>query len=300
MLDQASKLRALMNNNDNRNKQQFISNNKFLNNTNANTKVFTIASGKGGVGKSNFVVNLSLALSKKGYKVLIFDADIGMSNDHVLMRLKVTYNIFDLLIENLNIEDIIVESIYGVDLISSGSALNKIYSMDEREREFFLTKLSSLSEYDYILIDTGAGINKDILSFISACDDFIVLTTPEPTAITDAYSLIKTVNYFKIKENVNIVINKALYRDEGISTFERIKNVCDKFLQLELNYTGCILEDRKLVESVRQQIPVYISHPNSTSSKNIEEIAFKICKMEDNNSKQGLQGFFKKIFKLVK
>lgn len=299
MLDQAEKLRDLMKQNKDPKEEVNINNKIKLNMKQEGTKVYTIASGKGGVGKSNLVVNLAICLSKRGLKVLVFDADIGMSNDHVLMNMRVNNNIFDLINENLELEDIIVKSPYGVDLISSGSALNKIFSMADGEREVFLSKLSSLNGYDYVLIDTGAGINRDILSFIAACDEFIVVTTPEPTSITDAYSLIKTVNYFKIKESANIIINKALYSEEAEKTFSRIKNVTEKFLQIDLNYYGCILEDRRLVESVRQQVPVYIAHSNCPSSKCFDNIADLVCNRKKATSKQGLHGFFKNIFKLL-
>lgn len=298
MLDQAENLRQLVRQvntgKTNDNEEEELSIRKIDN----KSKVITIASGKGGVGKSNLVINLAFALSSMGAKILIFDADIGMSNDHVLMNVKVKYNVFDLINKNLDIDDVKVKGPMGVDLISGGSALDKIYSMSEDERNIFMKKLSKLENYDFILIDTGAGINKDILSFISACDELIVVTTPEPTSITDAYSLVKTVNYFKMKSKVNIVINKSLYKEEGISTFNRFKLVADKYLNLKLEFLGYILDDRKLTESVREQKPVFIKYPNSSSSKNIKDISKRLYYFEEKDEKHGLQRFFKNMFSL--
>lgn len=297
MLDQAENLRQLVRqvNTGKTNDNEEELNIRKIDNK---SKVITIASGKGGVGKSNLVINLAFALSSMGAKILIFDADIGMSNDHVLMNLKVKYNVFDLINKNLDIDDVKVKGPMGVDLISGGSALDKIYSMSEDERNIFMKKLSKLENYDFILIDTGAGINKDILSFISACDELIVVTTPEPTSITDAYSLVKTVNYFKMKSKVNIVINKSLYKEEGISTFNRFKLVADKYLNLKLEFLGYILDDRKLIESVREQKPVFIKYPNSSSSKNIKDISKRLYYFEEKDEKHGLQRFFKNMFSL--
>lgn len=298
MLDQAENLRQLVrqvNTGKTKDNGEEDLNRKQINNQ---SKVITIASGKGGVGKSNLVVNLAFALSSMGAKILIFDADIGMSNDHVLMDIRVKYNVFDLINKDLDIDKVKVKGPMGVDLISSGSALDKIYSMTENERNIFLEKLSQLENYDFILIDTGAGINKDILSFISSCDELIVVTTPEPTSITDAYSLVKTVNYFKIKSKINIVVNKSLYKEEGISTFNRFKLVANKYLDLDLEFLGYILDDRKLTESVREQKPVFLRYPNSSASKNIKDIGKKLYSFEDNDKNHGLQRFFKNMFSL--
>lgn len=291
MLDQAAKLRELV--------QKSQGNDYDELRRKKHQRVITIASGKGGVGKSNIVVNLALALRDQGAKVLIFDADIGMSNDHVLMNTKVRYNVFDLTNNYMDIEEVMVKGPLGVDLISGGSALDKVYNMTEEERKIFLNKLSKLEGYDFILIDSGAGINKDILSFIAASDDFIVITTPEPTSLTDAYSLIKTVNHFEIKSSAKVIINRVLHKEEGELTYKRFKNVSKRYLGINMELLGYIFDDKKLVQAVREQIPVYLKYPSSPASKSIREISKTLYSVPSIGDKeQGFQGFFKNLFNL--
>lgn len=283
MLDQAESLRQMARVKENR----------------ENTKIITVTSGKGGVGKSNFVVNLGISLQKQGKKVLIFDADIGMGNDDVLMGLYPRYNIFDV-IKGMNIEEIIIEGPEGIKLLAAGSGLNQVEDLDKHERDTFLSRLETLSGFDYILMDTGAGINRSVLAFIACSEDLIILTTPEPTSLTDAYSLVKATDHFKIKNKARVVVNKAYDKEEGFQTFTRFKQAVDKFLSVEVTYLGYILEDRKLVQSVKDQVPVVISYPNSDASKSINAIAKTIINenIDNNTINVGAKGLFKKLLKL--
>lgn len=281
MLDQAESLRRLV-------KDKDIKTQK--------ARIITVTSGKGGVGKSNFVVNLGIALQKQGKKVLIFDADIGMGNDDVLMGVYPKYNVFDL-IKGRNIDDIIVKGPCGVSLLPGGSGLNQVEDLQEYERTMFLKKLESLDGYDYIMMDTGAGINRSVLAFISCSEDLIVITTPEPTSLTDAYSLIKATDHFKIKKNAKIVVNRAFTHKEGEQTFFKFKRAIDRFLDVEVEYLGCIMDDRKLVQGVREQKPFILAYPNCDASKGIEAIASKL-EGEVKEATVGAQGLFKKLFNI--
>lgn len=282
MLDQAEALRRLVNEGDEKNSA---------------TKIITVTSGKGGVGKSNFVVNLAITLQNQGKKVLIFDADLGMGNDDVLMGLYPKHNIFDIVFTGLEIKDIIVEGTNGVNLIPAGSALNKAQELTEEERKLFLEKLETLDEYDYILMDTGAGVNKDVLSFIAASEELIILTTPEPTSLTDGYSLIKATDHFKLKTTAKIVVNKAFTKEEGEETYKKFDRAVSKFLKINIEYLGCILEDRKLVQSVRQQKPFVVLYPNCDAANDIHNIAMKLMGQEVN-SLNGAKGLFKRLFNI--
>ena len=283
MLDQAERLRRLVND-----KEDINTKNK--------AKIITVTSGKGGVGKSNFVVNLGITLQKKGKRVLIFDADIGMGNDDVLMGIYPRYNIFDL-IRGRNLEDILVEGPEGVMLLAGGSGLNQVEDLQSHERDAFLEKLESLDGFDYILMDTGAGINRSVLAFIACSEELIIIITPEPTSLTDAYSLVKATDHFKIKSKAKIVVNKAFTKAEGTQTFNKFKTAVNRFLTVEVSYLGCILEDRKLVQGVRDQVPFVLSYPHSDASKGIEEIS-KTLLGEDTNERIGAQGVFKKLFNI--
>lgn len=280
MLDQAENLRRLANKDNSKKK----------------AKIITITSGKGGVGKSNFVVNMGITLHKKGKKVLIFDADIGMGNDDVLMGVLPRYNVFDLL-EGKDINEVVVEGPYGINLLPGGSGINYIENLEEEERLAFIEKLTSLDEYDYIFIDTGAGINKNVLAFIACSEETIVITTPEPTSLTDAYSLIKATDHFKLTNTANVIVNRAFSIKDGEETYNKLKRAVDKFLTIKINYLGYISEDRKLVEGVRAQVPFTILHPKCDASRSIERISNKLIGNASVEN-MGAEGLFKKLFSL--
>ena len=281
MLDQAQRLRQLV---------------EDKNESDTKTKIITVTSGKGGVGKSNFVVNLSIELSKLGKKVLIFDADIGMANDDVLMGFLPKYNIYDIIIKNKKIEEVMISGPFGVKLIAGGSGLARIEELTEFQRSFFLKALTSLEDFDYIIMDTGAGINRSVMGFIACCDDLIVITTPEPTSLTDSYSLLKAVNHFKIKDSAKIVVNRTLDNKEGVVTFTKFNNAVTNFLKMKVDYMGNLSEDRKIVQAVRQQKPFVLSYPNCEASQDINKIALKIMGEESAEDNTNVQGLFKKLF----
>lgn len=279
MLDQAESLRRLVNSETKK------------------AKILTITSGKGGVGKSNFVVNLAINLQRLGMKVMIFDADIGMGNDDVLMGVYPKNNVMDLIKGNMQIEDILIEGPAGVKLLPGGSGLNNIEELDQIERELFLSKISCIEGYDYILIDTGAGISRSVLGFIAASEEVILVTTPEPTSLTDGYSLLKAVKHFNINININIVVNKVFEKKEGINTFTKFKYAVEKFLSLDIKYLGYVLEDRKLVLSVREQTPFSILYPNCDASKCVYNIANYMLKTNESKG-IGVEGLFKKLLNI--
>ncbi|MCY6959617.1 MinD/ParA family protein [Clostridium brassicae] len=298
MLDQAQTLRRLAQYRNNEN-----SNHEMLdmkdNDLNSGCKIITITSGKGGVGKSNFVVNLGITLQRMGKSVLIFDADVGMGNDDVLMGFLPKYNIYDIILKNMDIEDVVIEGPYGIKLLPAGSGLNRLDEINEEQREAFFNKLNLLEGLDFILMDTGAGINRSVLGFIDCCDEVIIVTTPEPTSITDAYSLMKAVSYFKVKKSSKIVVNKVIEEREGKATFSKLNNAADKFLDMRLQHLGDIKEDRKLVQAVRAQKPFVINYPNCDASKDIEKIALKLCGSNNEHNKKGeVKGLFEKIFRI--
>jgi flagellar biosynthesis protein FlhG len=284
MLDQAEALRKLSNNGQEENKK-------------VSTKIITVTSGKGGVGKSNFVVNLAISLQNKGKKVLIFDADLGMGNDDVLMGLYPKHNIFDILFTGLGIKDIIIEGTNGVHLIPAGSALTKAQDLEEDQRKIFLEKLDTLDEYDFILMDTGAGVNREVLSFIAASEELIIITTPEPTSLTDGYSLIKATDHYKLQKKARIVVNKAFTKEEGEETYKKFDRAVSRFLEINIEYLGTILEDKKLVQSVRQQKPFIVLYPNCEAARDIENIAMKLIG-QNTNTMDGAKGLFKRLFNI--
>ncbi len=261
-------------------------------------KIITVTSGKGGVGKSNFVVNLSIALSKLGKKVLIFDADIGMANDDVLMGFLPKYNIYDVIVNGKELQEVIITGPSGVKLIAGGSGLAKVEQLTKVQRESFLKKLAALEDLDYIIMDTGAGINRGVLGFIACCEDLIIITTPEPTSLTDSYSLLKAVNHFKIKSKAKVIINRTLDSEDGLNTFNKFNNAVTNFLKMDVEYLGGISEDRKVVQAVREQKPFVVNYPNCQASQDIYKIANKMMGESYNETNMNVQGLFKKLFNI--
>lgn len=289
MLDQAQRLR------------QMAVNGSEANKTGKTPRIITVTSGKGGVGKSNFVVNLSIAIQKTGKKVLIFDADVGMGNDDVLMGFLPKYNVFDVIFDNKNIEDVVIEGPFGVKLLPGGSGVARINEITNSQRNSFLGKLSNLEDLDYIIMDTGAGINRSVLGFISCCDELILIVTPEPTSLMDSYSLLKAVVHFKIKSKTKVVINRTFDKKEAEETYNKFQNAVKNFLKMDISYVGNVSEDRKLVLAVKSQEPFIIGSPNCAAAQDIVKIANKLIgdsERENELGKSGIQRLFKKIFNI--
>lgn len=292
MLDQAKRLRELAKDADESCEKEKVEDNKI------GPKIITVTSGKGGVGKSNFVVNLAIVLQMKGKKVMVFDADVGMGNDDVLMGFLPKYNVNDIIFNNMNIKDVIIEGPYGVKLLPGGSGLTRVEEISEDKREKFIKKMQGMDDLDYIIMDTGAGISRSVLGFIACSEQLIIITTPEPTSLTDAYSLLKAVNHFKIKDYAQVIVNRTLSIKEGIETYNKFNYTVNNFLNMKLDYLGNISDDKKLVEAVRKQEPFVISFPNSTVSREIVDIANKIMGQKQEELGIGVQGLFKKIFSI--
>lgn len=297
MLDQAQKLRQLVEKQKKDNIEEKDNNGEPKENL-SKPRIITVTSGKGGVGKSNFVVNLSIALQKMGKKVLVFDADMGLGNDDVLMGFLPRYNVYDVIFGGKSIEDVLVEGPFGVKLLPGGTGISKMEQMTDKQRDDFLAKLACLEGLDYIIMDTGAGVNRDVLGFISCCEELILITTPEPTSLTDAYSLLKAVSHFKIRENAKVIVNRVIDLNDGKNTFNKFNNAVKKFLNIDLEYLGHLSDDKKLIQAVRKQQPFLISYPNSDVAKDIGYIAGKVIGLETDRKGSSVQDFFKKIFNI--
>lgn len=289
MLDQAEKLRKLA---------EESQKSDVKSSSSSKPVIITVTSGKGGVGKSNFVVNAAICLQKMKKKVLIFDADMGMGNDDLLMGFLPKYSVYDIMFKDKTIEDVIIKGPFGIQLLPGGTGIPKFGDADDEKRNSFIKKLSKLENLDYIIMDTGAGINKTVLGFINCCDELFLITTPEPTALMDAYSLVKAVDHFKIKDSANVIINKVASKKEGRKTFDKFNAAVCRFLDIKLNYLGCISEDRKIVQAVRKQIPFVINYPVSDASKDVNFIVNKLIGVKPAENQSGVQELFKKIFNI--
>lgn len=252
---------------------------KLRNQNNKSTaRVITVTSGKGGVGKSNVAVNLAIQLTKAGKKVLIFDADFGLANVEVMFGAIPKYNLFDLIYKGKNIKEIITPGPMEIGFISGGSGiigLNNLY----REQILYLIKcLGELNNLaDFIIIDTGAGISDQVLEFVMASPEILMVTTPEPSSLTDSYSLLKALyrnpNFIQNGTMIHVIANKVTSVEDGQAVFDKLDSVVSQFLHGSLDYLGMIPQDQALEKSVRQQKTVTLNAPNSISAKAFDTLA---------------------------
>lgn len=236
-------------------------------------KIYAVVSGKGGVGKTNISVNLSIAMAKRGKRVLLLDADIGMTNANIIMGLHYKYDLFDYLEGRAELKDIIYEGPLGIKAISGGSGLLEMQNLSEENQEKLIEELIELGGFDVMIIDNGAGISKETLSFMTFAHEVILVTTPEPTAITDAYRVLKSFSHYDLKASAKLIVNKVSSKEIGEEAYEKLYNTCVNFLQIKLENCGYIFDDIKMEKAIMNQEPVLLSYPQSISSRNIEQIA---------------------------
>lgn len=262
-------------------------------------RVLTVTSGKGGVGKSNVSINLAVQLTKLGKRVIIFDADFGLANIEVMFGAIPKHNLSDLIYKGMNIKDIITEGQMGVGFISGGSGIAGLSNLGKDYINYLIQNLSELDSLaDVIIIDTGAGISDAVLEFLVASKEILLVTTPEPTSITDSYSLLKALtrhpNYNPQMTKVKVIANRTESTEEGRQLFTKLNAVVNRYLKMPIELVGIIPNDNLLQKAVMQQTPVSIQSPNSKSAKAFEDLTATLV----NNSaepvitKHGMAGFF--------
>jgi flagellar biosynthesis protein FlhG len=262
------------------------------------TKVLTIASGKGGVGKSVIAANIATLLANRGYKVGIFDAAIGLANLDIIFNIKTDKNLLNLLKGEATLKDIVVKVSDNLSLIPSESG-DEIFNFSDNEIYNALTKESDfLDNLDYFIIDTNAGIGNSVSTFIKNADEVIVVTQPDPTAITDAYALIKIAS--KLNENLNLIVNLTQDEKEGRFIYDRIKNVAEHNLENELflNFLGSIDTSRLISKSTKLRKLFTKTNPNSIASSQLGDIVDNlILQLEYQAPKTKKKNSFKLFFK---
>ena len=255
-------------------------------------RIIAVTSGKGGVGKSNLTVNLALAFLAEGKKVLVIDADLGMANVDVLLGTSSKYNLLHLLDDDVVLDDVILKGPYGLRYISGGSGMDQAGEFTPAERSLLEEKLTGCGELaDIILIDTGAGIGRNVLDFILAADEVVLVTTPEPTAMTDAYAVMKAYSMYAAKPNMRIVVNRVYDEAESLEVAEKLRKTAERFLHMEIGSLGAIYEDRTMIQAVRQQKPILQAYPDSLAAKCIKAIARSILYGEKVFVKKGWKSF---------
>ena len=265
------------------------------------SRVIAVTSGKGGVGKTNFTVNLAIKFAQMGLRVVIIDADLGLANVDVVMGKMSKYNLSDVINSNKNILEILEEGYDGVKFVSGGSGVQELVKLNRTQLVDLLMKLGKLDEEaDVILIDTGAGLSENVISFVHAAREVILVTTPEPTSITDAYALIKTITHKDKTKNIKVVVNRADNAAEAFNILDKLNIVTQKFLGVKLQKLGYILNDNCVTKAVKIQQPFVISFARSEASRNMNDIALTLMDNKELNpsSVSGIKMFINKLTSL--
>ncbi len=265
-------------------------------------RVITVTSGKGGVGKSNTAINLAIQFRQMGQRVIILDADFGLANIEIMFGTVPRHNLCDLIYQGKNIKDIITWGPGGVGFISGGSG---IAGLSNLSREYLIYIIQNLAELDAIadivIVDTGAGISDAVLEFLVASGEIILVTTPEPTSITDSYSLLKALNrhdrFSSETSQIKVMANKVDSKEEGKALFTKLNAVVARYLKLPISYLGSVPQDSHLSQAVMQQTPVSLANPNAKSAKAYQEIAQVLMYGEQSllPQKRGMAAFFSHI-----
>lgn len=298
MWDQAEKLRKIVKSTHIKPKSAVIK----ADHTKAKkARVITVTSGKGGVGKTNFTVNLALALAKLGKKVAVIDADLGMSNIDVVLGCSVSHTIMDLLEGDFALNDIITDGPLGIKFISGGSGIHELTNLTNLQLTYIFNQINLLDEWaEIILIDTGAGISPSVMKFVVAADEVIIITTPEPTAITDAYAMMKTFVSHRGTGVLRLVVNRVIEKNEGVIAADKLIKVTFNFLGLSLTSLGTVYEDCNLIRAVKKQTPLLLAFPESISARCIEKIAARLVEGEHIKKTAGIKGFFNQLVGLMR
>ncbi len=283
MVDQAEKLREIMQSKDRHTKKS--------------TRVIAVSSGKGGVGKTNIAVNIAIAYAQLGKKVVVFDADLGLANVNVILGVIPQYNLYHLIKRQKRMRDIIIQTEYGIQFIAGASGFSKIANLSDEERKRFIGELDELSSADIIIIDTSAGVSENVLSFIAASDDVIIVTTPEPTAITDAYGIIKIIatEIDDLELGIKLIINRVKSVVEGKKVAQRVINIAGQFLNIKVDYLGFVYEDAVVHNAVLKQKPFITLDPGSKASISIKHIVGRLENIDFKEGK-GFGSFLRRLF----
>ncbi|KZE09626.1 MinD/ParA family protein [Priestia aryabhattai] len=257
-----------------------------------NCKTIAVLSGKGGVGKSNLSLNLSLALTKQKQRVLLFDMDIGMGNIDILIGQTASYTMVDLLEKKLSIQQIIKKGPEDLAYVAGGTGISSVFEWSPSDLAHLIQELSSLTnQYDYMIFDMGAGMSESVLKFLKAVDEMIVVTTPEPRSITDAYAAIKLAASYSVSAPVRLIINKTLSDKEGNETYERFNRAVQQFLNISISLLGIVPNDQAVQKAVNCQMPFLLQNPTSKASVSLIEMV-NILIPQDNRITAKNEGMF--------
>ncbi len=264
------------------------------------TNVYSITSGKGGVGKTAVVSNLAYALANQGKRVLILDADLGLANIDVVFGLTPAHNLNHFFSGEVELHNILIDGPLGIKILPAGSGIQNYTQLESQQKIQLLEGLDSMNDlFDYVLIDTEAGISENVTYFNTAAQEILVVTTPEPTAITDAYALMKLLSVQYHEKKFNLLVNQIRSEDDALDVYKKLTMVSNRYLDISIDYLGSIPEDRQMVEAIRKQKVISELLPASKISLAFSQLASRICSEPPQVSPKGnIQFFWNKLLNI--
>ncbi|MCB1320328.1 MAG: AAA family ATPase, partial [Leptospiraceae bacterium] len=259
------------------------------------TRVIAVTSGKGGVGKSTLSVNLAISIARMGKKVLLFDGDLGLANVNVLMGIIPEHSIYEVIKGKKKIEDIIISTSYGIDIIAGANGISQLANLTEAQRDEFMSAFGAVGGYDVMLIDTGAGVGANVIGLVLAADEILVVTTPEPTAITDAYGMIKSIVANSKEQAIKLVVNRVPSAIEAKRVADRLTSISAQFLKTQVESLGFVFEEDLVQKSIRSQRPHVVLYPGSKSSACMNHISARLLNSSAADDGSGIFGFLQKL-----
>jgi len=261
------------------------------------TRVIAVSSGKGGVGKTNSVINLAVAFAKTGKRVLLLDADLGLGNLDVLLGLTPRYNIGHLLRGEKTLSDVLIEGPEGVLILPASSGVHELTELGVEDRLTLLSALENIgTEIDIMIVDTAAGISSNVLFFNAAAHEIVVVVSPEPTSITDAYALIKVLYQKHAERRFRLIVNTAKSKTEALGVYKKLSLAAERFLGVSVDFLGFVFKDANVPKAVHRQKAVLELYPDSKASRCYREIAETIDSLpSDNTLKGGMQFFWRQV-----
>ncbi len=260
--------------------------------------MITVSSGKGGVGKTNISVNLAIALAQRGSKVCVFDADTSLANVNILLNIRPEYTLEHLLDGSRKIEEILLTGPGGISIVPAASGIAEFASLDAEQQKSLLTALSILEQrFDYLIIDTAAGISENVTTFLQATEHCLLIVTPEPTSLTDAFALMKVMRRRQCDTRIHILTNMVDNYLNSVDLYKRLSSAASRYLQIDLNYLGYIPRDDYLRLSVQKQVPVTLGYPSSQASHRFQALAESIAGIyRAQPGRRSFSLFWRKLF----